>query len=170
VNEQRCREVLEVGEEASLDEITQAYQRLKRMHGLEPNSYAAPFMDEFAPELRSHVLAEIEEAYRELMARQAPVKPAVQPKPGGVVLERPLDGAKLRAAREAAGFSLEEVAAESHVRQEFLVALETERFRELPAGAVYVRGYLTSYLRVIQSASDEAVQEYMARYQKAMGR
>lgn len=169
MSELRWREVLEVGPDAGLDEITHAYHRLKRIHGAGDAGYALAFMDEFSPEARSRVMAELEEAYQGLTGLQAVPRPVPQtgPRPS-LELIRPLDGAALRRAREAAGLSLEAVASETHVRCEFLAALEAEHFRELPAGAVYVRGYLTSFLRCLGVDCEPAISEYMARHQKAM--
>jgi cytoskeletal protein RodZ len=77
-----------------------------------------------------------------------------------------VDGTALRCAREAAGLTLEHVMAETNVRLDYLLALEEERFQDLPSAPVYVRGYLTNYLTAIGLMSERVVYEYMNRHLK----
>lgn len=57
-------------------------------------------------------------------------------------------GARLRAARLAAGYELSEVAQHLRLRSGHLLAIEEERFDDLP-GAVYAVGYLRSYAELL---------------------
>lgn len=55
-------------------------------------------------------------------------------------------GDRLRAAREARGFSLEEAAAQTRIKRAYLEALEREAFSLLPSPA-HARGFLRRYAR-----------------------
>lgn len=58
-------------------------------------------------------------------------------------------GEQLRRAREAAGLSLDQVAAQLRMPQQVVVALEAEQWSRLGA-AVFVRGQLRSYARLLK--------------------
>lgn len=57
-------------------------------------------------------------------------------------------GQRLRAAREAAGLSLPEVAVRTRVTQRFLEAIETGRLEELPS-STYAVGFAKAYARAV---------------------
>jgi hypothetical protein len=167
LSEEDCRRILEVSASASMEDITHEYHRLKRIYGEEGGTFDAISMDEFSPPIRRQILQEIEAAYKELCKFRVETPPLPVPAPV-LVLERdlPSDGTGLRRAREASGFSLERVVAETNVRIDYLAALEEERFEDLPTAAVYVRGYLTSYLAAIGQSSEQVVSEYMQRHRE----
>ena len=167
MDERQCRRILEVSRAASLEEITHAYHVLKRLYEKEQSVFTAPSMEEFSPQAREEVLEEIEAAYRELSRLHAEVQPQIHLAP--VVLPEgmlPADGQGLRCVREAVGASLDFVAAQTHVRVEYLSALEDERFWDLPPAAVNVRGFLTAYVTEIGLPADEVVPPYMLRFQQ----
>jgi cytoskeleton protein RodZ len=62
-------------------------------------------------------------------------------------LETP--GQQLRAARERAGLSLEELAQQLNLLRSFLSALEEDRYDRLP-GTTFARGYLRNYARALK--------------------
>jgi len=166
-----CRQILEVSPEASLDEITQAYHRMKRFYQDDRAPYSAPSMDEFSGEARAQILEEIEAAYRELCQLQAEAQPTLHPAPPpSLKAQPPLDGAALREVREAEGLTLDFITSQTHVRREFLQALEEERFADLPHAAVNVRGFLTAYVAELGLPVEVVVQGYMQRYQQWQAR
>lgn len=57
-------------------------------------------------------------------------------------------GDALRAARRQQGHSLGDVAADTRIRESYLAALEQDDYAGL-GGAVYVRGFITSYARFL---------------------
>ncbi len=65
-------------------------------------------------------------------------------------------GKRLREAREAAGFSREEVAARLRLRLDLIRALEEDDQASLPP-ATFVSGYLRSYARLLELPVDEIV-------------
>jgi len=54
------------------------------------------------------------------------------------------DGARLRRCRLRRGIELEDIAGITKINPSYLLFIEEERFKELPA-AVYVRGFVSSY-------------------------
>lgn len=68
-------------------------------------------------------------------------------------------GTKLRAAREAQGFSMEQVAAKTRIRVEYVAALETMNVNHIP-GKAYAKAYLKSYVKFLGMTDDELVIQY----------
>jgi len=165
LGEARCRELLEVAPDAGLDEVRRAYGFLRGLYSPGSTALGAAAMDEFSPEAQARVLAEVEAAYLELCGLLEKVAPPPPPRRSLPAPDKVLDGPGLRRIREAAGFTLEHLAAETSVRQTFLTALEEERFNDLPAAAVIVRGYLTAYLAALGIDSEGTVTDYVRRCQ-----
>ncbi len=167
LGEARCREILEVDAGCGLDDVRRAYTFLKGLY----SGSGLPAMDEFEPEAQARILAEVEAAYAELCGILDAPQPAPRPVPEAVREPgRALDGPALRRAREAAGFTLERMAAETNVRGAYLEALEEERFRDLPSAAVIVRGYLTAYLAALGLDPGTTVADYAQRFQGWRGK
>lgn len=165
MSERQCLRTLALPEGASAEQISQAYALLKRIYGTETANHVAPAMEEFSPEARAAVLAEIEEAFQTLsrghdLTRHllhAPVKP--------LEATLHLEEASLKELREALGVSLDLVAAQTRIRLEYLSALEEERFADLPLAAVNIRGFLTAFVKHLGLAAEPFVPAYMQRYQ-----
>lgn len=172
LDEKQCRRILEVAPDATSEEITQAYQLLKRIHGKPDAWMSAPAMDEFSADTRTGILRDLEAAYAHLRtlegAQPQPQAPPIAAPPTPPVKpDRPESSAAappLRRAREAAGLSLDQVFSETHVRLEYLQALEEERFADLPLATVNVRGYLTALVTAIGLSPEEVVPPYMEKF------
>lgn len=67
-------------------------------------------------------------------------------------------GFKLREAREAKGASIADVAAEIMVPQHYLLAIEEDRYSELP-GQTYAIGFVRNYSRHLDLPADEIVSQ-----------
>jgi curved DNA-binding protein CbpA len=170
LDEAACRRILEVSAEAHPEEISQAYLRLKRIYQDDRSPVTAPSMDEFSDEARRSILADIERAYAALSHRWDEAKPHPHPPPPSSLKESlPLDGPGLRKVREAEDLTLDYIAAQTHVRREFLAALEEERFADLPHAAVNVRGFLTAYVTELGLPAEALVAAYMQRFQQWQG-
>ena len=188
LDEHHSRRILEVAQDASLDEITRSYHLLKQIHGKDGGVFSAPAMDEFAGDVREDVLEEIEAAYTLLRGLLlAPAFPVPQPHPPQAPAQppppaQPLAQAQTQAqaqapqrkppaertylaqAREAAGLSLDQVFAETNVRMDYLQALEDETFESLHLPAVNVRGYLTALVNAIGLPAEQVVPAYMQKF------
>ncbi len=68
----------------------------------------------------------------------------------------PALGQRFRAAREARGLSISEVAEQIRIRVVYLTAIESEAWSEIGA-AVYVRGFLRTYARFLGLDAEEVV-------------
>ncbi|MDZ4777138.1 MAG: DUF4115 domain-containing protein [Alphaproteobacteria bacterium] len=68
-------------------------------------------------------------------------------------------GTKLRAAREAKGLSLEQVAKDTRIRVEYVAALETMNVNLIP-GKAYAKAYLRSYVKYLGLTEEELVIQY----------
>lgn len=165
------RQVLEVSRDASMEEIAQAYHRLKRFYQDDRAPYTAPSMDEFSDEARASILKDIETAYHELGQAHTETQVHVHPAPPPTLKARlPMDGPALREIREAEGLSLDFIASQTHVRREYLQAFEEERFADLPHAAVNVRGFLAAYVAEMRLPVEAVVHGYMQRYQQWLAR
>lgn len=67
----------------------------------------------------------------------------------------------LRAARERAGLSLQELSARTRIKLSFLEAIEAGQFEALP-GEFFTRAFLRTYARELQLPADEIVGAYDA--------
>ncbi len=79
--------------------------------------------------------------------------------------ETGFSGALLRERREARDISLDEAVKRTCIRRAFLVALEEDRFGDLP-GEVYVTGFLRNYAGLLGLDADEVVERYQRRFKK----
>jgi flagellar biosynthesis protein FlhG len=75
-------------------------------------------------------------------------------------------GALLRQVRESLGIELREIAERTKIGMAYLQALEEERFAKLPA-AVYVRGFLQEYARLLGLDVERVKDTYLDRYRAA---
>jgi cytoskeleton protein RodZ len=71
-------------------------------------------------------------------------------------------GDRLQNARTARGLSLDDIAAETHIRRDYLDALEREAWDELP-GPTYVKGFLDTYTRQLGLPAAEIAGLYQVK-------
>lgn len=71
--------------------------------------------------------------------------------------------ATLRAARELAGLTLEEISSRTKIKVAFLQAIENGDFDRLP-GTFFTRAFLRTYAREVHLPADEIVAAYDARF------
>jgi cytoskeleton protein RodZ len=65
-------------------------------------------------------------------------------------------GSNLKRERELRAISLQEVAAATHIRLEYLEALEQGRFEKLP-GLTFLKGYIRAYVQFVGLDFDEVM-------------
>jgi curved DNA-binding protein CbpA len=84
------------------------------------------------------------------------------PAPTAPTLPEPVTGSALRAAREACGVSLQQIATASKVGVRTLESIETERLDILPA-PVYLRGFVQEYARALGLDPRATAEAYLTR-------
>jgi flagellar biosynthesis protein FlhG len=73
-----------------------------------------------------------------------------------------VDGATLQQLREANGYAIDDVCGRTRIAKAILVALEEDRFRDLPA-PVYLRGFLAELARLYGADPVRVQKSYLAR-------
>lgn len=68
-------------------------------------------------------------------------------------------GEKLRAAREAKGISISEVAEQTRIAPMYIECIENDNYKPLPGG-IFNKGFVKSYARFIGLDEGEALQDY----------
>ncbi len=183
-------ELLEVEPTASFEDIRRANRRIRELYGRDSIVVGGLYTEAELDELH----ATLDEAYGTLMdaakrraydralfpegiptevlplPRSAPVRVEVPPS------ERPpmptiddstvFSGGLLKQVREAQGIDLRDIAEHTKIGMSYLESIEDENFAKLPA-AVYVRGFLVEYVKVLGLDSERVVEHYLARYRGA---
>ena len=186
--EETFYDLFEVAPTASFEDIRRANRRVREVYAHDSIVVAGLY----TPKRLQQLHARFDEAYRTLMdaakrkdydqelfpdgipaGMLSPVTPTLPPVPA---VERPpmpdipvdavFTGALLRRIREAKGTSLREVAERSKVGMTYLRAIETETFEKLPA-AVYVRGFLAEYCKIVGLDGERVLETYLERYRGA---
>ncbi len=75
-------------------------------------------------------------------------------------------GPVLRKIRESRGLDLAEISQRTKISERHLRSIEEERFGEMPA-AVYVRGFVTEYARMLRIDATRVAELYLRRYRSA---
>ncbi len=68
-------------------------------------------------------------------------------------------GEKLRTTRENLGYSIEQIARDTHIAKRYLIALESEDFSIFP-GETYLKGFLQNYSEYLGLETDEMIAIY----------
>jgi hypothetical protein len=82
-------------------------------------------------------------------------------KPGQEKPQR-FDGPGLKAIREAQGHDLENIARVTKIPLSRLLALESNRYSQLPA-RVYLKGFVKEYARILGLDPEKVAEEYLRR-------
>jgi transcriptional regulator with XRE-family HTH domain len=72
-------------------------------------------------------------------------------------------GSSLREARTRRGIAMSDVERETHIRSRYLIALEEDRFDDLP-GPAYAKGFLRTYAEFLGLEGQRFVDEYNSRF------
>lgn len=83
-----------------------------------------------------------------------------------MAVEQEWHGHFLKKIREARHIAFEEVADFTKVSKTYILAIEEETFAKLPA-AVFVRGFVTQYAKMLKLPHEKVVAGFMSRYLKA---
>jgi hypothetical protein len=79
------------------------------------------------------------------------------------------DGPGFRAVRESRGVTLSEISVRTRIAEYYLGYIEEERFDQLPP-IIYLRSYLKQYAAAIGLDPENAINDYLARYNEKKGR
>lgn len=75
-------------------------------------------------------------------------------------------GALLREIREARGLSISEISDRTRISRTVLLALEEERYEDIPNARVYVRGFVRCVARELELDMDEVSRSYVPRWER----
>jgi flagellar biosynthesis protein FlhG len=187
-------ETLEILRDASLEDIEKAYELLRNAYSTDSLALHSVFSEGDASVMRDRideayrVLSDFElrrdyDATRrkargfastnteEFGAEGDPqMSPIGSPQPLDHEIDQPddgkWDGSFLRRARIQAGMELEEIAEVTKVGIRSLRLIEDDAYEELPA-TVYVRGFVTAYVRTLGIDSDGVVASYVQRVEES---
>lgn len=182
--EQNYYELLEVGPQASDEEIRTAYEKLKAIYSLLTPGITILF----TPEEVKQVQDKMEEAYRVLrdprsqreydLVMQGAWEKPIAPPPRPIAIQRTLTSQQIREAlgsdevswsgeslgkiRRFLKLNIDELALEIKVSKHNLEAIEAEAISALPA-PVYLKGFLRSFARALGLDSQRVGEEYLTR-------
>lgn len=190
--EQTYYEILETEPGVSDEEVRRAYRLIKDVYASGSMVIAGLYEEHelvelharvnaahdtlFAPERRRLYDLALPEADLARAVRAAASSPRRAP---GAGEERPdiseaiidpnaeITGAFLRKVREARGLDLGDISQRTKISERYLRAIEDERFGDMPA-AVYVRGYVMEFARVLRIDAHRVTESYLVRYRKSL--
>jgi len=167
-------EILELSSHASLQDIKNAYLRLKKLYSSD-SIVLMPLGDEFPERKRKKILNQIEEAYARLLfyfksEPQRDILPSEIPVSEKVSFEENMDypsfsGQALKEIREKRGIELSEISNQLKLRIELLKNIENEKFEALPEEA-YLRTQLKNYAACLSLNHEKVVEDYLRRYKE----
>ncbi len=178
----RWQTTLEVGPNASVQDIKNSYLRLRKLYG-GGSIVLEPLEDEFPEKSRMKILVDLEEAYTRLLELQrsrAPLQRAAGQAAGGAarpgqeaagsgalsaIEEMVYSGPALRRIRERLGVDLAEISKKLKLRTELLKALEDERFELLPE-EIYLKTHLKNIAACLHLKPAKLVDDYVGRFRE----
>ncbi len=168
----KCCDILEVSPDASMTEIKKSYLHLKELYS-SSSIVSMALEDEFTASDKAEILAEIDNAYHELMvlAKQdlpdiAGGEPGNNEAVAGIIAEiDTFDGPALKRIRKKMGIALDDIARATRIQVQHLSSLEHDNFEKLPP-EVYTRGFVASYAQALSLDVKSVVTDYMVRYRE----
>jgi flagellar biosynthesis protein FlhG len=191
--DQTYYEILETEPGVSDEEVRRAYRLIKDVYASGSMVIAGLYEEHELVELHARVNAAHDTLFAperrrlyDLALPEADLARAVRAAantgrraPAGASEERPeiseaivdptaeITGAFLRKVREQRGLELGDISQRTKISERYLRAIEEERFADMPA-AVYVRGYVLEYARVLRIDAHRVTESYLARYRKSL--
>ncbi|WDT75672.1 MAG: helix-turn-helix domain-containing protein [Candidatus Manganitrophus sp.] len=181
-SDQNYYEILEIPYRATWGEIQKAYELAKKTYGSDSIASYSLF-DQGDREL---IFKKIEEAYQTLIdqekkrkydeslaqaveevaqriassAQEVPAAPSQEE-----ALSGEITGKTLKGMRERQGVSLQEIADRTRINLTYLLSIEEDNFRTLPA-EVYLRSYIHQYAKMLQWDPNKILEGYLKTYQR----
>ncbi len=168
-NLDHCYRALELAPGASLTEVKNSYLRLKRLYA-EDSALLQMVSADFPKERRAAILAEVEAAYRQILASfKVPLESRPTPAEAASARSALPTGAGLRQWRESRGLSLQGIQQVTKIRVEILENIEAENFEALH-DASFIRNHLTQYARSLGIDPNTVLDGYLERYEEWLRR
>ncbi|MCP4104661.1 MAG: DnaJ domain-containing protein [Desulfobacteraceae bacterium] len=148
-------EILELSPDASLQEIKNAYKRLKKKYSAESS--------------KKDELKQIEDAYSNLSAsfdkdkQKEKTKTVHQESQKSKPRVKVFSGYRLKEIREEQNIRLEDIAQTTKIQLLTLKHIEAETYEKLPP-EVYIKGFVASYAKYLSLDSKKVAAEYLVRY------
>ncbi len=166
-------EILEISPDATIMEIRNAYNRLKKLYSTD-SVVISPIADEFSKKEREEILEQVEKAFKKLMESLKGERHGSSPFPTGFLSsdddpsaekteEGSYSGSVIKQIREKMGIQLFEVSLDTKIRIELLESIENEKFDSLPQ-EVYLKGHLINYASYLRLKPNKVTDDYIARY------
>jgi DnaJ-class molecular chaperone len=181
-SDQNYYEILEIPYRATWGEIQKAYELAKKTYGRDSiASYSLFDQDD-----RELIFKKIEEAYQTLTDQEKKRKydetlakvveevaqriaASAQDVPAASLPEEALSGEitgkMLKKMRERQGVSLQEIADRTRINITYLLSIEEDHFRLLPA-EVYLRSYIHQYAKMLQWDTKKILEGYLKAYHR----
>ena len=179
----RWQTILEVGPNASVQDVKNSYLRLRRLYG-GGSIVLEPLEDEFPEKRRMKILVDLEEAYTRLLEmyrRRASMEHAAgqvadaiaagdgpnaaAPGASYSIEEMIYSGPALRRSRERQNIDLIEISKLLKLRSELLKALEEERYEILPE-EIYLKTHLKNIAVCLHLKPAKVVEDYLGRFRE----
>lgn len=180
----RWQKTLEVGPNASVQDIKNSYLRLRRLYG-GGSIVLESLEDEFPEKSRMKILVDLEEAYTRLLElhrnRATPGRAAGTTPDAGAgaeggdgeaapgtpfsIEEIIYSGPALRRVRERLGIELIEISKQLKLRAELLKAMEEEKFEVLPE-EIYLKTHLKNIAACLDLKPGKVVDDYLGRFRE----
>lgn len=182
INERTYYDILDLNRNCSTDEVERAYHVAKSAYGdgsmASYSLYGADDLEVIRQKVDEAYLVLVQEESRRVYdeSLQADVKPQKEKESRlsdslpsapnisdiGATDRIPYNGSRLRRIRLESGTDLERISEITKIRSEYLLAVEEDRYDDLPS-PVYVRGFVHAYARCLGVDADRAASEYLER-------
>jgi hypothetical protein len=168
-NYERYFNVLEIPNDASLQEVRKAYRHLKDLYSIESIA-RFPVDEEISEERRKEIVEEVEEAYQGLLVLFNKDSIPYEKDISEIISDIDVySGSALKKIRERMKIELHDIALDTKIPIRYLEDLENENFDGLPP-AVYTRGFAVNYARHLKLDQKKVADDYMERYHQWMSK
>jgi flagellar biosynthesis protein FlhG len=172
--DQTYYEILETEPGVSDEEVRRAYRLIKDVYASGSMVIAGLYEEHELAELHARVNAAHDTLFAperrrlyDLALPEADLARAVRAAANAIIdPNAEITGAFLRKVRELRGLELGDISQRTKISERYLRAIEEERFGDMPA-AVYVRGYVIEYARVLRMDAHRVTESYLVRYRKS---
>lgn len=179
----RCLDVLELDEDATLDDVSASYRHLRGLYGgggapagAGMNIVTMPFEQDFTPESRRKILGDVESAYKTLMEYFSSPRPKNTPSPAqgeSAASDAPEEfapytGSSLKRRREQLKMDIYDIADKTRIKRSYLTFIEECNYKSLPQD-VFLKGYLKIYAQKLRLPVERVIADYFMEREGSSG-